>query len=162
MKHLENPFVIDLNTDGISTLERFVEYVCDQLFMNDTYSGNLLIALSEFLSLNQIITKKGKVNLSYSTDFQKIKINFQPIENQVITILQSEVTIDETLSDSAKRSIYLLHTLVDEMAMINDNTITLSFDISAIHNKIYMQRSHALNAYFNQAKVKIVKRNDSI
>lgn len=160
MAHPDTSFVFDLKKDSISTIEHFVDFICDQLLINDTYSGNILISLTEFFNLAKEISLKGKMNISYSTDYQKVKISIQPIDNQLYKVLKDNIEIEDTETSTIHKSLYLLKALVDKMEMIDENTASLVFDISAVHNKVYSYRQNALSSYFEPSKVKLPKSDD--
>lgn len=161
MVHPDTSFVFDLKKDSVSNIEHFVDFICDQLLINDTYSGNILVSLMEFFNLAKEIPLKGKMNISYYTDHQKIVITIQPIDNQINTILNSEIKVEDTKNSSIQKSLYLLKALVDKIDIMDGNALNLEFDISAIHNRVYSHRQNALTSYFEQARIKLHKSNDS-
>ncbi|HEY9114783.1 MAG TPA: hypothetical protein VIN10_08775 [Bacteroidales bacterium] len=158
MAHPDTTFVFDLKKDKVAKIEHFVDFICDQLLINETYSGNILISLSEFFNLVKEIYSKGKLNLTYSTDYQIIKIIIEPVDNQINTIIQSNANIEETELDSIKKSSYLLNALVDKIEFNENDSICLFFDISAVHNNVYAHRQLTLNSYFERTGVKLSKK----
>jgi hypothetical protein len=55
-----------------------------------------------------------------------------------------------------------MNSLVDNVEFIENNSISFTFDISAVYNKVYTQRQISLNSYFEPVKVKLPKSNDSV
>jgi hypothetical protein len=161
MSHPDTPFIFDLKKDNVSKIEHFVDFISSQLLINDTYTGNILVSLSEFFNLAKAVSLKGKMNISYSTDYQKINILIQPIDNQLSKELKNKIEVEDTETSSIHKSLYLLRALIDKIEVIDGNSISLSFDISAVHNKVYAHRQNALNLYFTQSGVKLTKSNDS-
>ena len=162
MGHPDTSFIFDLKKDSVSKIEHFVDFICGQLLINETYSGNILVSLSEFFNLAKEVSLKGKMNISYSTDYQKIKILIQPINNQLDTVLKDKIEVEDTETSSIKKSLFLLKALVDKIEIIDNKTLCLVFDISAVHNKVYAHRQNALNLYYTQSGVKLTKNNDSL
>jgi len=161
MAHPDASLIFDLEKDSVSKIEHFVDFICDQLMINDTYSGNILVSLSEFFNLAKEVSLKGKMNISYSTDYQQIGINIEPIDNQLITVIKSKIEVASTEESPVHKSLYLLKALVDDIEFGKDNAINLFFDISAVHNKVYVHRQNTLSTYFEHSGVKLPNSNDS-
>jgi hypothetical protein len=154
MAHPDTSFVFDLEMDNVSKIEHFVDFICDQLMINDTYSGNILVSLDEFFNLAKEVSLKGEMIISYSTDYQKIVIYIKPIDNQLIKYLKTKIKIEKIGESSAHKSIYLLRALVDKIEFSGDSSISLFFDISAVHNKVYTYRQNTLSSYFEHLGIK--------
>lgn len=161
MAHPDTSLIFDLKKDSVSKIEHFVDFICDQLMINDTYSGNILVSLSEFFSLAKEISEKGKMNISYSTDYQNIIINIEPVDNQIITLISNKIEVENTEESTMLKSLYLLKALVDNIEFGKDKAINLFFDISAVHNKVYSHRQNTLSTYFEHSGVKLPNSNDS-
>ncbi len=128
-------------------IEAYTEKICENLFMNDTYFGNILMCLTE---LNELL-KENKISeevvLSYKTDFTDLVINAKLSENEDIKRLKT----NNMLSDSGIR-FKLIETLSDGIRII-DNDLILEFNIGALHNSIYESRLKHLKTYFNKMLV---------
>jgi hypothetical protein len=55
---------------------------------------------------------------------------------------------------------FLLHTLVDKIDFDDFDKVTLEFDVSALHNKVFEHRRSQLNAYFNHTIGEQVEKKD--
>jgi hypothetical protein len=73
---------VALEPQSIIKIERFVDTVCDQLLINDTYYGSILMAVTEMFSICLEKSESNILSIQYSTDYQTLKINFQPIDTE--------------------------------------------------------------------------------
>ena len=160
MEHNEKKFVFDLKSDSFSKLESFVDYICDQLLINETYSGNILVSLTELFNIAKESAIENIINILYTTDYQNINLIVKPIENQIVTRLKEKIKLEDTEFGSVNKSMFLITSLVDRIDFVDDQTINMSFDISAIHNKVYNHRQSTLHSYFEPLKAKLPKAND--
>jgi len=152
---------IKLQPEFIRDIENFVDTICDQLFINDTYYGNILMAITELFNYLVDNENEKNVNITYNSDYKNIVVSFQPVDLQVINKLSRVVTIDEIINEDNDKNIFLIHSLVDNISMNNNDTLSLKFDISALHNQIYNQRSALINKYFTkQTIIKVKTEND--
>jgi hypothetical protein len=156
METPEKSYTIEFGKSSIHEIEFFVDFVCDQLQINETYSGNILVALSEFFNVMNGMYSKEKCVISYSTDYQCIKIVFKPTDNQVVMLLKEEIEISNVENSSRNASMYLIHSLVDNIEIIDDHEVNFIFDISAVHNKVLHQRKNLLTDYFDHSSPKLV------
>lgn len=160
MEKNEKKVIVDLIQDSVSKLEKFVDYLCDQLLINESYNGNILVTLSEFLHLAQEVQKNGKLCFSYTTDYQNVTIIVQNIHNQVVELMSKKIDLDDIDKYSYNKSLFLIRSLVDKIDIIDSSSIQFTIDISAIHNKVYRDRQRAINAYFEPSRVNLPKGND--
>lgn len=154
-------FSVKLQPDSIRDIELFVDTICDQLFINDTYYGNILMSITELF--NYLLENKhgDSLNITYNSDYKNIEISFQPIDTEAGTRLTEPVDFDKIIHKDSDKNIFLIHSLVDNIRLINKDTLSLEFDISALHNEIYNKRAALLAKYFTkQTSEKIQKEND--
>jgi len=152
---------IKLQPESIRDIEIFVDAICDQLFINDTYYGNILMSLTEIF--NYLITNSSneKLNISYNSDYKNIAISFYPVDSQVVNSISNPVNIDDIINQDSDKNIFLIHSLVDNISNSSEKKLTLEFDISALHNEIYKKRASILKKYFSkQTTEKVYKEND--
>jgi len=126
------------------SIEAYTEKICDNLFINDTYFGNILMCLTE---LNELFIEnkiENEVELSYETDFTNLAITTSIAENEVD---KQQKTFKEQIYNNIHYQ--LIETLSDEV-QIHENGIILGFNISALHKSIYESRLRHLKVYFNK------------
>ena len=153
---------IKLQPNSIRDIESFVDTICDQLFINDTYYGNILMSVTELFNYLLINNHEKKLNITYNSDYKNIIISFHPIDLQVIKSISKTIDIDDIIHQDNDKNIFLIHSLVDNITESNDDTISFEFDISALHNEIYNQRAATLKKYFSKQiiSLKVPKEND--
>lgn len=153
--------LIKLKPESLRDIEIFVDTICDQLFINDTYYGNILMALTELFNYLVDNNYDNNINITYNSDYKNIVILFQPVDYQTNTKLTGVVNIDEIIHQENNKTIFLLHSLVDNISMVKDDTLSLEFDISALHNEIYNERAALMRKYFSiQSKKEAQKQHD--
>jgi len=153
---------IKLKPKSIRDIEIFVDTICDQLFINDTYYGNILMSLTELFNYLLIDSNDDdELNITYNSDYKKIEISFYPIDTQTINSLTRPISIEDILHQESNKNIFLINSLVDNITINNDKNLSFEFDVSALHNEIYNQRAGLLKKYFSkQTVVKVQKHND--
>ncbi len=145
---------IDLKPDNIRDIELFVDTVCDQLFINDTYYGNILMSVTELFNYLVENNQKESINITYNSNYENINISFHSVDNQLVAYLSEDVDFDKLIHQDSNKNLFLIRSLVDKIHNVNEDTISLEFDISALHNKIYQKRYTLLKNYFSKHSVK--------
>lgn len=144
---------VELVPSEIRKIEHFVDDICDQLFINDTYYGNILMSITELF--NTLCEKSpGEIlNITYNTDYKKVTISAQPIDSEIINVIESDINLDNILDGQFNKNIFLIKSLVDQYE-IKEDALILNFDISALHNEIYQKRAGQLQNYLKKEDVK--------
>lgn len=149
----DQSLTVKLIPEEIRKIEQFVDDICDQLFINDTYYGNILMSVTELFQALCHKTPGEILNITYNTDYKEIKITSQPVDTEIINIIESDIDIDQVMEGEYNKNVYLIKSLVDQYE-VKDNALILNFDISALHNEIYKKRADQLQAYLKNEKVK--------
>jgi hypothetical protein len=156
-------FAIKLQPTSIREIERIVDLICDQLFINDTYYGSILTSLTEVFALLLSEQHSESFNVEYRTDYQVLTISIYPVDKHIIARFELPVNIDSLKDTDEQTGIFLIKSLVDELITKEENIIELNFDISALHNEIYNHRVNLLKKYFNINKdIKVSRNNDQL
>ena len=154
---------VDLAPQSIGQIEQFADTLCDQLFINDTYYGSILMSLTELFSI--CLEKNNSETLSYyyTTNYQTVNIVVQQVDNEIVNCFSQQGGLDFDDEMTMEKGVYLISSLTDSIQIISEDSIEMTFDISAIHNKAYKHRSETLSAYFSSMHKKSVsKKNDSL
>ena len=149
----DQSLTVKLHPEEIRKIEQFVDDICDQLFINDTYYGNILMSITELFQALCHKTPGEVLNITYNTDYKEIKITAQPVDTEIINVIESDIDIDQVTEGEYNKNVYLIKSLVDQFE-VDDNALILNFDISALHNEIYKKRADQLQAYLKNEKVK--------
>lgn len=154
--NVSDKLILDCNS-SMHQIEEFVESICDKLFINETYFGNILITVGEVYNLVKSMDKDFTLFCDYHTDFQVLSISFRGVKENTIELVSTKSSLSETHDTSFSGSLFLIHSLSDKIDISHDNSLRISFDIGAIHNSIYLKRSGLLKSYLNRLTTEKVK-----
>ncbi len=144
---------VNISKDSIREMESFIDKVCDQLFINETYYGNLLVSMTEVLSLLAESDQNGeKLEIVYNSDYSTIKFTLSPIAEEICLRLLSPISIDNLSNEESDKNFFLIYSTVDNITMNNIGQLIFEYDISALHKEIYEERKKHLLSYFKVAK----------
>ncbi len=147
----------------IPEVERFVEDICDYYNLNDSYFGNILIAVTEAVE-NAIIhgnqqDKKKQVLIQF--DFSQKGIGFTIEDEGTGFDFQSIPDATDTQNNPDKKGtgIYLIKVLADEVHFLeNGRKVQLQFNITSINKEIFINRKKHIDDYF-KVKKNIFEKN---
>jgi serine/threonine-protein kinase RsbW len=142
---------------NIHLVERFVEEICDEYNINNTYFGNILVALTEAV--------ENAIYHGNKSDAEKqINIRFESKPKGLMFEVTDEGTgfdyknipdaIDVVGNPEGKGTgIYLIKTLADEIKYKNHGrTLQMMFFISSINQQLAVDRIQKLNAFQKSEK----------
>ena len=141
---------------SLTQIEHFVDYLCDLLKINDAYFGNILMSLTEFFNIVVDTSSQKKVNLTYNTDYQRLTINFYPVNTATTEALNSEVNLNNVVDSEINKRIFILNKLADKIITNDDQKVSLVFDISALHSLVYDDRKKKLQEFYRKKEEKKV------
>ncbi len=157
----EHALELHVDDQSLTQIEHFVDHLCDQLMINDAYFGNILMSLTEFFSLIVDFQKKDTIKISYETDYQRLTIKFEPVDSIIIDALNSDVDLTNVVDSEINKRIFILNKLVDNFLMDESNSVSLEFDISALHSIVYDDRKKKLQAFYREKeRKKVADKND--
>lgn len=136
--------------DALRQIEIYIDNLCENLFINETYYGNLQISLNNLNDWLFDLGQSSSVKLTYVTDHKILRFIIEGIDNQVYKKMR---THNEQINSDI--NIVILKQLCDSI-LINDGMIILNFEIGALHNSIYKSRVILLNAYFKKVKINLL------
>lgn len=159
----EQKFEVALVPQSIVQIEQFVETICDQLLINDTYYGSILMSLTELFSICSGKKDSETIIYHYKTDYQTIKIVVQLIDNEIINCFKKPVGPNFDKRSALRKGVFLIKSLTDSVEILSSDSIELTFDISAIHNTVYKYRFELLSEYFAAIQKEfVIRRNDNL
>lgn len=147
----------------IPEVERFVEDICDYYNLNDSYFGNILIAVTEAVE-NAIIhgnqqNKEKQVTVQFN--FSQKGIDFTIEDEGKGFDFQSipDATDAQNNPDKKGTGIYLIKVLADEVRFLeNGRKVQLQFNITSINKEIFINRKKHIDDYF-KVKKNIFEKN---
>ena len=143
---------------NLSQIEKFVEEICDLYYLNESYFGNILVAVEEAVKNAIIHGNKTDINkqviITYHTSSRGLTFR---IEDEGKGFDYSSVPdlleCDESVVPTIGKGIFLIHSLADNVSF-NDagNCIEITFDISSMHRETTLSRINKLHQYFDKQK----------
>lgn len=154
---------LESDLGNLYQVERFVEEISDEYYLNDNYYGNILIAVTEayknaVIHGNKLNPEKA-VHLLFDTVSEGIKISvFDQGEGfNFKDYLDKEKLL--TKEELKNKGILLMLTLADEVEYKNKGRVVeMLFRINGLDENITERRGHLLKGYFSpEEKVKTEK-----
>ena len=142
---------------NIHNLEKFVEDICDEYNINNTYFGNILVTLTEayenaFYHGNKSNPEKNIV-ISFSSKPKGLMFEVSDEGNGFDYNSIPDATDVEGNPDRKGTGIFLIKTLADEVHYKNQGrTIQIVFYISSINQQLAIDRINQLNSFQNAGK----------
>jgi serine/threonine-protein kinase RsbW len=148
-KTLEFPSIIE----NVRLVETFIDDICDEYNINNTYFGNILISLTESVR-NAIINGNHKnpqkkvtvkfiakpTHLSFSVTDEGIGFNYRDVYDPVDFCM---------CNSNMGKGLYLIKTLSDKVRFYkNGREIELIFYISSVNFEITVERVNKIKIYF--------------
>ena len=153
--------VLESRPENISSIERFVEEICDYYNINDTYFGNILISLTEAFNnalihgnnndesrMVQVVFESKPKGLSFTVSDEGAGYNPDEVPDPL------DLEIDA--STQSGRGLFLIRSLSDKVELSNGgSTIEMFFRISGIGHEAMKKRMTHFNEYFHTKKQKV-------
>ena len=143
---------------NFSKIEKFVEEICDQYYLNDSYLGNILVAIEEAVKNAIIHGNKNGINkqviITYYTSSRGLTFKIED-EGEGFDLSSVPDLMECEESEVAKigKGIFLIRSLADDITY-NDigNRVEITFDISSMHRETTLSRISKLHQYFEKQK----------
>jgi serine/threonine-protein kinase RsbW len=145
--------VIPSVPNNIHQIERFVEDICDEYNINNTYFGNILVVLTE------AVENAMKHGNSYDPS-KNVEITFTSKAEGLSFIIKDEgegfdisnipdpTDLNSKADDLKGRGIFCIRTLADEMRYFDGGkSIEIIFKISSINSEMALDRISKLKQY---------------
>ena len=151
-------------TTEIHRIEKFVEDICDYNNINNTYFGNILVAVTEAF-------ENAVIHGNLSDPAKTITIGFEAKPKGLMFEIKDEgmgfdvtavpdATDVENNPDKKGTGLFLIRSLADEVRHIdNGRCIQMLFYISSINLQMATDRVQKLNAFKKEVKEKSVKKD---
>ena len=142
---------IDCQKDSIHKIEKFVEDISKNVFINETYFGNLLTSISV---LFQFLIKNSSCDVlefHYTTNYKNLKIEVRGSDKESMMKLVNKIDIENTDLNQEATDLFTVQQLTDEIIYSESkNSLTLIYDISAVHDQVYDRRKQLLKNYLKK------------
>lgn len=158
MNRLYKELKIRSSLKNLVEVEKFVEEICDIYSINNSYYGNILLAIEEAVK-NAILHGNG-------ADINKnVHITFQNSPNGLCFTIEDEgegfdynnvpnpVEADEKNKEKTGYGLFLIRTLADKVLFNpKGNNVEITFFISSINHETTLNRISQLHKYFHKQK----------
>ncbi|HNW89599.1 MAG TPA: ATP-binding protein [Bacteroidales bacterium] len=148
----------------ILEVEKFIEDICDYYNLNDSYFGNIMVAVTEAVE-NAMIHGNHNDKEKYVTiqfDFSQKGIDFTIEDEGQGFDFDSipDATDAEGNPEKKGTGIYLIRTLADEVRFLeNGSKVRLVFNITSINKEVFINRKKHIEDYF-KVKKNIFEKNN--
>lgn len=147
----------------ITEVERFVEDICDYYNLNNSYFGNIIVAVTEAVE-NAIIHGNQENKEKYVLihfDFSQKGIGFT-IEDEGRGFDFNSIPDPTDMQNNPEKKgtgIYLIKVLADNVHFLeNGRKVQLTFNITSINKEVFINRKKHINEYF-KVKKNIFEKN---
>jgi hypothetical protein len=158
----ERKLVVAVNARGIHEIEGFIEVICDDFNIFNSYFGNIMMTILE-------ASENGFVFLEDNDENKKIEIKFWSERNKLVfeicgknDVYVKKIDIKKVSIDNPEGnkddndSMMIIKMLADEVEIDhNNNSIKMVFYISSINYNTSIQREKSINEYFEKVLKKI-------
>ncbi len=149
---------LESTIDNLNIVQKFVEDICDEYNINNTYFGNISIAIIEAVK-NAII--HGNNNITT----KKVILSFKQIEGSLLFVIKDEGSgfdiqsipdpTEVEYSETKGNGIFLMTSLSDGLRFTNNgSTVEISFNIASINSTIALNRIQKLHSYSTSKETK--------
>jgi serine/threonine-protein kinase RsbW len=144
----------DSSQRNISLVEKFVEEICEENYLLDSYFGNIMLAIEEAVE-NAIVHGNHKVGQKQVSVFyfrRKNELSFI-IEDEGDGFNHENIPNPLDSKDFSGTGIFLMRSLADKVNFNSKgNSVELVFSISCINQETTLNRISLLKKYFEQKK----------
>ena len=160
MVQKERVLNVTIDAEGIHKIEGFIEEICDDFNIFNSYFGNIMMSVIEtaenaFISLNKEKAKKFTIKF-WS---EKNKLNFSVKAREDVFIKEEIELISESKDidlEKVSNTSMIIKMLTDDVEIEkNDQIINLIFYISSINQNTSLHREKTLAEYFDKVLKKI-------
>jgi serine/threonine-protein kinase RsbW len=139
--------------ENIYQVEKFVEDICDEFNINNTYFGNILVALTEAVE-NGMKHGNGNdpskhVRIIFTSKSEGLSFTVKDEGRGFdITNIPDPTDINQDSEEIKGRGIFLIKSLADEVRFLDKGkTVEILFKISSINNEMAVDRIKQLKKY---------------
>ncbi len=153
--------ILASNPESLHDVEKFIEQLSDEFHLNNTYFGNILIAVTEAV-------KNGILHGNKSNPSKKLSLVLEVRKEGLVFIIVDQgegfnykdyEDIDKLINSdqNSANGMVLIHSLCDEVTFLeNGRKLELLFRVNGIEEKVIESRYELMQQFF---KVKESMKN---
>lgn len=142
--------------ESLNNVESFVDEICDNLNLNHTFYGNIIIAITEVINLLGKYGSGGRIifsNLKKELSFKFLELSENLKMEELFEVKDSK----NDLNSDIERSIFMIKALCDNLEIDRDNKeLRIIFNNSGVDTTISKHRKDFLKKYLEQ-KIDIIR-----
>ena len=142
--------VLKNRNESLNRIESFVEHICKGFNINETFLGNMIIAVSEVVNI--IEAKNLGVKISFKNEQKKFSFVFKDFSKELdlAIFISDRELLTETLSET-ENSLFMINALCDDLIIDSiERVIVLTFINEGVEEILSRHRKNYLNKYLNQ------------
>lgn len=139
---------------NISQVGKFIEEICVDNYISQSYFGNIMLAIEEAVKNAIIHGNKEDCNKQVTIVFERKRgtLSFT-IEDEGEGFNHQEIPNPLDSDDAKGNGIFLIRSLADKVSYNSTgNQVELTFTISSINQETTLNRISQLKSYFNRQK----------
>jgi len=152
--------------ENIHQVEKFVEDICDEYNINNTYFGNILVALTEAVENAMVHGNKNNpsknVEITFLSKPEGLSFTIKDEGDGFdINNIPDPTDLNVNPEEVKGRGIFLIKSLADEVNfLLKDKGIEILFKTSSINNEIAIGRINQLKSYSGIKETSTPHNND--
>ncbi len=136
--------------DSLNKVESFVEEICDEFNLGNTFLGNMLIAITEVVNI--IECQNSDVQISFTNDLKKFLFTFSEFSKKLNPDYFKGTQIDKLhINTEMEDSLLMINALCDDLYFDEKkNKLILTFLNPGIEDEVSKHRKEYLSNFLNQ------------
>jgi serine/threonine-protein kinase RsbW len=158
MNRLRKELKLLSTQESLTSVENFVDEICEAYYITNSYYGNILMAILE--AVKNAIGHGNKNNPG-----KQVKISFKSVPNGLCFTIRDQgegfnfrdvpnpIEVPEGQAEKAGKGIFLIRSLADQVSYNSKgNVVEIIFFISTINQETTLNRISQMHRYFNKQK----------
>ncbi len=135
---------------NLNEIENFIEDICDRYNIRNSFQGNIIIAITELVSIVTNLGGEGKLVFENLKNELLFRYNIDSISADINSIFSKEQNAFKIESDYEK-SIFLIMGLCDDFKIDEkSSSISISFKKEGVEKEITSHRKEYLKNYLGK------------
>ena len=139
---------------NISQVEKFIEEICADNYISQSYFGNIMLAIEEAVKNAIIHGNKLDSSKQVTITFQRKRDGLSfTIEDEGMGFNPKEIPNPLDSDETKGNGVFLILSLADKVSYNSvGNQVELTFSVSSINQETTLSRISKLRSYFNRQK----------
>jgi hypothetical protein len=143
------------SVNQIHKVEDFIEKICDDYHIFNSYYGIILFSVEEIFRTValQSRAKPDILRIDFSSSHKGLMFTFYIGEGilEIGSMIQQDITLSEKDADDNTQQLHVVNMLCDDLVIdAEKGVLTILFNIVSINQHLALERNKALEQYYNQ------------